>query len=133
MQVSLQGKPVVLTGILPQNEFQTKATWQSATLLTKKHAGCKKVSFGPTAADKSPDALATNRTIQELGKYEAVVGCDVASSLKLKTRSSIELLGQKFKVLAILPATGTVDDSRVFWRIAHRSGSRQVRRGGRGD
>ena len=114
MRVELQGKPVVLTGILPQSEFQTKASWQSLTLLKKKHAGCKKVSCGPAEANASPEALATDRTIQDLRQNQVVVGCDVAARLKLESRSSIELLGQKFTVLAVLPATGTVDDSRVF-------------------
>ena len=38
---NLEGHGVILTGILPQSEFQAKAAWQSANLFAK-HKGCKK-------------------------------------------------------------------------------------------
>ena len=37
----LNERNVILTGILPQSEFQAKAAWQSANLFSK-HKGCKK-------------------------------------------------------------------------------------------
>ncbi len=35
-------------------------------------------------------------------------------TLELKDADSLELLGKKFTVTAVLPQTGTVDDSRIF-------------------
>ena len=42
------------------------------------------------------------------------VGSDVARKLKLHEGSEIAMLDSPFKVSAILPQTGTVDDSRIF-------------------
>ncbi len=52
--------------------------------------------------------------IDNLENDEALVGADVASALSLKEGASLTVLGQAFKVTAVLPQTGTVDDSRVF-------------------
>ena len=106
---------VTLTGILPQSEFQTKAAWQTASMFSpKKHDGCTKVHVAPSAADAAPEALASNRTIEQLRKHEVVIGADIAERAGLKPGETIELLGEKFDVLALLPRTGTVDDGRVF-------------------
>lgn len=111
----LLGHSVTLTGILPQNEFRTKAAWQSVSLFSPKpHAGCKKVKCAPSATDASPESLATNRTIEELRETEAVIGADIADRIGLTAGKKVRLLGESFDVLAILPRTGTVDDSRVF-------------------
>jgi putative ABC transport system permease protein len=56
----------------------------------------------------------TQRTIETLGEREAIVGADVAQRLWLKPDASIDLFGERFRILAVLPATGTVDDARVF-------------------
>lgn len=103
-----------LTGILPQSEFQTRKAWQSVNLFTRKHVGCKRASCGPKQVDTSPASLTTVRTIEQLQGREAVLGADLAERMKLKTGSSVQLLGATFQVLAVLPRTGTIDDSRVF-------------------
>jgi putative ABC transport system permease protein len=105
---------VTLTGILPQSEFQAAAAWQSIGMFSNKHVGCKKAACGPKTDSHSPDALATERAIAKLGEKQAILGADVAERCGLATRKSIELLGESFEVLAILPHTGTIDDSRVF-------------------
>jgi putative ABC transport system permease protein len=111
----LNGQPVTLTGILPQSEFQAQAAWQTAALFTStKHVGCKKASCAPTPNSLSPESLASERTIEKLLDHEVVVGSEIAAVLKLKPGASIELLGKSFDVLAVLPSTGTVDDSRIF-------------------
>lgn len=113
--ISLAGRNVTLTGILPQSEFEAKAAWQSVTLFSNKHEGCKKkVAIEPKTLDGSPESLASQRSIDELKESEVVVGADVAEACGVKPGKSVELLGEKFKVLALLPRTGTVDDSRVF-------------------
>lgn len=111
----LEGRPTTLTGILPQSEFQAKSAWQSASMFSpKKHDGCKKAKTGAHADDHSPASLASKRSIEQLKESEAVVGADVAEQAGLRPGESIELLGRSFQVLAVLPRTGTIDDSRVF-------------------
>jgi len=107
-------RDVTLTGILPQTEFQAKAVWQTVTLFSNKHEGCKKAACGPKTYDAAPETLASQRTIDQLKGNEAVIGADVAEFSGLKPGKSLTLLGEKLQVLAVLPRTGTIDDSRVF-------------------
>jgi len=112
---ALEGQTVTLTGILPQSEFQAQAAWQTAALFSStKHVGCKKANLGPKPESLTPESLASERTIEKLLDHESVVGADVAAKFDLKPGASIELLNDKFQVLAVLPTTGTVDDSRIF-------------------
>jgi putative ABC transport system permease protein len=60
------------------------------------------------------ETLVRKRVIQDLAPNEALVGADVASSLGLKEGDSLEVMGRPFTILATLPQTGTVDDSRIF-------------------
>ena len=106
--------PVTLTGILPQSEFQAKAAWQSVSLFSNKHEGCTRAACGPKTYDGAPESLASERTIDQLKGNEAVIGADVAEFSKLKPGNSVKMLGETLQVLAVLPRTGTVDDSRVF-------------------
>lgn len=111
--VKVGGKDIILTGVLPQSEMNTQA-WQTVGMFTKKnkHEGCTKASTG--VVDTSPEALASLRTIEELGRFAVVVGADVAAATNLKAGTSLVLFGSQFNVLAVLPPTGTVDDSRIF-------------------
>ena len=111
--VHLDGQAVTLTGILPQRDFEAKAAWQTATFMKKEHASCTKAATAPSGAG-SPDSLSTQRTIEDLGRRDAVLGAEIATALKLQAGDQIELLGESFKVLAVLSPSGTVDDSRVF-------------------
>ena len=112
--VTLRRQQVTLTGILPQSEFRNKAAWQSVTLFPKKHAGCRKAVCGPQENDTSPESLATTRSIDQLGDDELVVGADVAGPTDVRPGSQVRLMGRPFKVVAVLPRGGTVDDGRVF-------------------
>ena len=104
---------MTLTGILPQSEFKSKALWQSMSLFSNKHVGCKRAACS-TSVDSSPEALSSLRSIEKLEEREVVLGSDVAELCDVKSNELIELLGKKFVVLAVLAPTGTVDDSRVF-------------------
>lgn len=110
----VDGRQVTLTGILPQAEFQAKSVWQSVKLFSNKHAGCKKAAHGPKTYDGAPEELANERSIDQLKGNEAVIGADVAEFSQLKAGDKVTLLGEKLDVLAVLPRTGTIDDSRVF-------------------
>lgn len=114
MPVEVQGRKCTLTGILPKSEFQAKAAWQGAGIFSRP-LGCGAVA-GVSAASEPEDkkSLVRKRVIETLEENESLVGADVAAALKLKEGQAFELLGKSFTVTAVLPATGTVDDSRVF-------------------
>ena len=108
-------QPITVTGILPQSEFRTKAAWQTVALFSPTpHAGCKKAHSLTDDGDKSPEALATARTIEELRETEAVIGADIATRNGFEVGNKVKIMGESFEILAILPPTGTVDDSRIF-------------------
>lgn len=108
------GRGAILTGILPQSEFQQKAVWQSANLFSE-HKGCKRAITGHE--DSSPNGLATRRTIQELAVREVILGADIAAATGLKAGDRIEVYDDVLTVSAVLPSTGTVDDGRVFMHL----------------
>lgn len=112
MPTHLGGRGVILTGILPQSEFQGKAAWQGANLFSP-HKGCKRARCAGKD-DASPNSLATRRTIQDLKETEVLLGADIAAATDLKPGNKVELLGEKLTVSAVLPSTGTVDDGRIF-------------------
>jgi putative ABC transport system permease protein len=109
--VELQGKGFTLTGILPKSEFQAKAAWQGAGIFSRP-IGCG-ASVGMMGADDKK-ALVRKRVVETLEDNEVLVGADVAAALAVREASALSLLGKPFKVTAILPQTGTVDDSRIF-------------------
>jgi putative ABC transport system permease protein len=112
--VEIQGKSFTLTGILPKQEFQAKAMWQGAGIFSRPQ-GCGVVVQAPGAAD-SPvsENLVRERVIDTLGSSDALVGADVAGLLGIGPGAPLTLLGRTFSVVAVLPRTGTVDDSRIF-------------------
>lgn len=113
--IHLEGQPLTLVGILPQSEFEAKSAWDTAALFQKKaHVGCKKVACSSDSDNVSPESLSIQRSVETLGESEAIVGADIAHRLWLKPGVSIDLFGEPFKVLAVLPTTGTIDDSRIF-------------------
>jgi len=112
-------RDVTVTGILPQEEFAAAAAWQTVSIFTgpKEHEGCKKAKTGPDPAAGTPAALISLRSIEKLPRDEVILGADVAAQTQLVPGEVVELLGGKFKVSAILPQSGTVDDSRVFTHL----------------
>ena len=83
-------------------------------MLFKKHEGCKaKINVADENLD-APDSLAERRALQHLNQSEVLLGSDFAASKGLKEGDQLQLLGETFEVLSVLPSTGTVDDSRVF-------------------
>lgn len=105
---------ITLTGILPQSEFETQASWQTANLFSpKKHDGCKKAKT-EGSSKASPESLIINRAIDKLESDEIVVGADVVEATSMAVGNSVDILGHTFTVLATLPRSGTIDDSRVF-------------------
>jgi putative ABC transport system permease protein len=109
---TLGDRQVTLTGILPKSEFQAKAAWGGAGIFAHP-IGCG-AQAGLPGQPADPKALARKRVIETLGQREALVGSDVAQRHGIKEGDTVELLGGTFSVLAVLPATGSVDDGRVF-------------------
>ena len=111
--VDLQGKEFALTGILPKSEFQAKAAWGGAGIFSRP-IGCGAIDTDAEPEPEDKKTLVRKRVIKDLESHEILIGPDVANSLNLKEGDSLKLLGEQFSVIAVLPETGTVDDSRIF-------------------
>jgi putative ABC transport system permease protein len=61
--------------------------------------------------------LVRKRVIKDLGANEILIGSDVASLQGIAEGASLTLLGEPFKVIAVLPETGTIDDARIFGHL----------------
>ena len=117
VSASVDSIPITLTGILPKSEFQTKSSWQGLALLSNpvgSDRGCCETTGADVSNDNDPASLATTRTVQKLGKDEVIIGADLAAQLGTKPGDQLELFDEEFQVLAVLPATGTIDDGRMF-------------------
>ena len=111
--VELQGRQFTLTGILPKSEFQAKAAWAGAGIFSRP-IGCGAIDVGAEPKPEDKKTLVRKRVIDDLGSHEALVGADTAAILGIKEGQSLKLMGTEFSVVAVLPETGTVDDSRIF-------------------
>jgi putative ABC transport system permease protein len=60
------------------------------------------------------EILAKGRFVSDIAKDDVIVGAGAAETLDLRPSDRIRLLGQSFRVAGVMPATGTVDDSRLF-------------------
>lgn len=116
MAVEFKGQKVVLTGILPTSEFKSKAIWQGTLGVFSKPVGCGTVTSIPGVNDSKKN-IAKERVINDLGMDSLLVGADIANKLKIKEGDSIKILGNIFKIEAVLLSTGTVDDSRLFTHL----------------
>ena len=84
--VNINDNQVTLTGILPKNEFESKACWQGAGIFSRpKSCGNVADIFGLT--NKTPkETLVRKRVIENLDSNEVLVGSDVARKLKIARR-----------------------------------------------
>ncbi|WP_417747541.1 ABC transporter permease [Rosistilla oblonga] len=111
--VDLEGRQFTLTGILPKSEFQAKAAWGGAGIFSRP-IGCGAIDVGVADEPEDKKTLVRNRVIDDLATDEALVGADTASVLGIEEGQTLDLMGKQFSVVAVLPETGTVDDSRIF-------------------
>jgi putative ABC transport system permease protein len=110
--VEVEGLKATLTGILPKNEFQGKASWQGAGIFARpKSCGAVEDIFG-LAAPK--ETLVRKRVIETLEPNEVLIGSEVAHRLKLEEGKELTMMDRPFMISALLPQTGTIDDSRIF-------------------
>src|SRR5512137_248069 len=113
LPIEVTGRRFVLTGILPKNEFQAKAVWQTVGIFSRPE-NCGVAVDVPGVAAPPKETLVRKRVIETLATNEVLVGADTAEILKLSEGMTVQLMGKPFKVSAVLPQTGTVDDSRIF-------------------
>ncbi len=112
--VTVGSRTITLTGILPKEEFQAKAAWAGAGIFSRPN-NCGTVATIPGLNTEPPkETLVRKRVIETLGGTDVLVGADAASFLHLKEGDPVELMGRTFTTIAVLPSTGTVDDSRIF-------------------
>lgn len=114
--VEVAGQSFTLTGILPMNEFKAKAAWQGAGIFARPE-NCGTVVQAPLSPEAAKGSLARKRVIEDLQQDEVLIGNDVAVGANLNEGDTLALLGQSFAVTAVLPPTGTVDDSRIFGHL----------------
>ncbi len=117
VEASVDSIPVTVTGILPRSEFQAKSSWQGLNLTTSvgSDRGCCPTAPSIGAADANdPNSLLTTRSIQELGDQDLILGSDIAAQLGSRVGDDLNLWGSDFRVLTVLPSTGTIDDGRIF-------------------
>lgn len=107
-------KSITLTGILPKEEFEAKAAWAGAGIFSRPN-NCGTVAVIPgLSTEPAKETLVRKRVIESLSPAEVLVGADAASLMRVKEGDQLELMGRSFTAVAVLPQTGTVDDSRIF-------------------
>lgn len=111
--IELQGRKFTLTGILPRSEFTAKAAWAGAGIFSQ-HVGCGAIELAGAKKKEDKQILVRKRVIETLEPNEALVGHDTATILGIKDGDKLQLNNEEFNVVAVLPETGTVDDSRIF-------------------
>jgi putative ABC transport system permease protein len=111
----LEGHNITLTGILPQSEFDAQASWNGLQAFKKTcGADCKRRVALDDGSRSAPESLAKSRFVSDIAKGEVIVGAEAAQELALSTGKRVEILGESFLIVGVMPATGTVDDGRVF-------------------
>jgi putative ABC transport system permease protein len=113
LPAEISGRRATLTGILPRNEFKSKAIWQGTLGIFSKPQNCGVVVNIPGITDTTKTRV-RKRVIEDLAPDAMLVGADIAAALSLKEGDSVTVLGKRFVTDAILPITGTVDDGRLF-------------------
>ncbi|MDQ7780070.1 MAG: ABC transporter permease [Planctomycetota bacterium] len=110
-EVGVGDRKVNLTGVLPTGDFPKKPGWtQGADIFSKPEADCGTYTPNATVAENAVRRKMVNR----LGPDECYVGSQVAKELNLAVGSKVKVKDLEFKVVEVLPETGTVDDTRLL-------------------
>ena len=108
-----EGRSFILTGILPKNEIRSKALWQGSNLFAQS-VGSSHPAVDLQTSGTGDKLFATKRIVDTLEKDQIFVGSEAASILKINKGDRLNIKGGDFVVAAVLPSSGTMDDSRVF-------------------
>ncbi|MCG3195954.1 MAG: ABC transporter permease [Candidatus Omnitrophica bacterium] len=112
--VRIGEREFTLTGILPKSEFQAKAAWQGAGVFSRATGHVCAADLPGYVKPSGDEILVRRRVVEILGESEALLGAEAAALLGIESGGVLELLGKSFSVSAVLPQTGTVDDTRIF-------------------
>ncbi len=113
-RVEVDNQSVVLTGILPKSEIASKPLWQSSGLLGAQLTTACTPGKSAIKSHGLEDEKLKRKAIDTLYIDDCLAGSQVAKKLKLSASGRIKIMGKEFKVVKILPETGTVDDDRIF-------------------
>lgn len=113
-RVSVDGIPVILTGILPANELASKPIWQSAGIGGAELAAACGTSPETNQGTTYKDERLQRKSIDSLAPTDVLVGSMAAERLKLVEGKTVTIQGRPFQTARVLPETGTIDDSRVY-------------------
>ncbi len=117
-RVTINGQSIVLTGILPSSEIASKPLWQSAGLFGDELQLACAPSNATNQSHGYENELLQRKAIDTLGKTECYAGSGAARKLMLPEGSEVIIEGQSFKIIKVLPETGTIDDDRIFAHLA---------------
>ena len=110
-RVRVDDIPIVLTGVLPDNEVATKPVWMLEGDAGAPEHDCT----GRSGACADPRLQ--REPVDELARNQCLVGAHAAKRLALKPGKQVEVEGQALEVLGVLDWTGTVDDDRLFMHL----------------
>jgi putative ABC transport system permease protein len=113
-RVKAGARDVVLTGVLPSSEIASKPAWQIGGL----EGAELKLSCDPSSAANLShgyeDPRLQRKAVSSLAATDSLVGSEAATRLAVAEGGTTTFLGRDFRVAKVLPATGTIDDDRVF-------------------
>ncbi len=109
-RIKVGNENIVLTGILPKSEIASKPIWQQSGLL----GADLKASCTPSPKTANTDPKLQRKAIDTLEGFDCYAGSLVAKRLKLTEKSTFKIMTKDFKVVKVLPETGTIDDDRIF-------------------
>ncbi len=109
--VEVKGKRVTLTGIFPKSEMNSRVSEQVSSVPSSV------MEWGEDLSDINVVSKPAG-FIDDIGPDRIAAGADIGKHLRLKRGDVLDLLDRRFIVEALLPVTGTVDDSRLFARLS---------------
>lgn len=113
-KIVIDGRSIVLTGILPASEITAKPLWQASGLMGNELAASCAPSNKTNASLGYVDERLQRKAIDSLGNEECFAGSVAAAQLGLAAGKTLDIGGRAFTVTKILPETGTIDDGRIF-------------------
>jgi putative ABC transport system permease protein len=113
-RVKVGDQSVVLTGILPKSEIASKPLWQTSGLLGAQLTTACAPGKSENKSHGLEDEKLKRKAIDTLYSDDCLAGSQVAKRLKLSVNGRINIMGKDFRVVKLLPETGTVDDDRIF-------------------
>ncbi len=113
-RIRIGNESYVLTGILPAMEIASKPLWQTSGLMGAELAASCAPSNSENQTLGLKDERLSRKIIDSLNVLDCYVGFVAAKKLLLVEGGKLSIEKKEFKVIKILPETGTLDDGRIF-------------------